>query len=109
MLPCCVPTPSWSRAARSSTLCPTADPGTRSFQSIHSPPNKTPQTARWTNDVACAWSRLCYHRTTVAQGRSVQASSDGTMQHIEPISEDEMVAVFLRTEIASMRFAQDIQ
>jgi hypothetical protein len=30
------------------------------------------------------------------------------MQHIEPISEDEMVAVFLRTEIASTRFANDI-
>jgi hypothetical protein len=30
------------------------------------------------------------------------------MQHIEPISEDEMVAVFLRTELASARFAQDI-
>jgi hypothetical protein len=30
------------------------------------------------------------------------------MQHIGPISEDEMVAVFLRTELASMRFAKDI-
>jgi hypothetical protein len=30
------------------------------------------------------------------------------MQHIEPISEDEMVAVFLKTEIASTRFARDI-
>jgi hypothetical protein len=31
------------------------------------------------------------------------------MQHIGPINEDEMVAVFLRTELASMRFAKDIQ
>jgi hypothetical protein len=30
------------------------------------------------------------------------------MQHVEPISEDTMVAVFLQTEIASTRFAQDI-
>jgi hypothetical protein len=30
------------------------------------------------------------------------------MQHIEPISEDEMVAVFLKTEIASTRFSRDI-
>jgi hypothetical protein len=31
------------------------------------------------------------------------------MRHIEPIGEDEMVAVFLRTEIASTRFARDIR
>jgi hypothetical protein len=31
-----------------------------------------------------------------------------TVQHIEPTSEDEMVAIFLRTEITSTRFAQDI-
>jgi hypothetical protein len=30
------------------------------------------------------------------------------MQHVELISEDEMVAVFLQTEIASTRFAKDI-
>jgi hypothetical protein len=30
------------------------------------------------------------------------------MRHTEPISEDEMIAVFLRTEIASTRFAQGI-
>ena len=30
------------------------------------------------------------------------------MQHIGPISEDEMVAVFLKTELASTRFAQGI-
>jgi hypothetical protein len=30
------------------------------------------------------------------------------MQHIEPIGEDEMVAVFLKTEIASTRFQADI-